>query len=429
MSRQRSFGCRGLSAVLLILLVLSSIQHGLVGTQALAAEQIAIKTDKASSDFPDGIDFSLDARSDHEIQRIELLYQAADIETLNLEVPDFKPGKHVSLKHTLDFHTNFEPSGIDITYHWRITDDAGNVTESEPKVVQWFDNRFDWQSTASSDVTLYTYYQNPAFAKIILDTAQRTVDRLKVMYGLDTVTPFRIWAYNKQKDFLVTQQANGSDAVAATTYPQFHVIASLLPEGGIREVGRVIPHEVSHQLLYQATKNPFNAPPTWLDEGLAVSNQESGNEDSPALVKDAAEKGQLFSIRSLKSDFPLDYSDMVLAYAESYSIVQFIITTYGEDKLAAVIAAYRDGVSHDEALRRGLGVDTDQLDQLWKANLDYPGDKPRATGTTSQPSHWTDFFGTGLASGALVVFVALIAVALFRLASARRFRRHAPRLG
>jgi hypothetical protein len=120
---------------------------------------------------------------------------------------------------------------------------------------------------------------------------------------------------------------------------------------------------------------------------------------------------------------------MVLAYAESYSIVQFIINTYGEDKLAAVIAAYRDGVAHDDALRRGLGVDTDQLDQLWKANLDYPGDKPRATGTTSQPSHWTDFFGTGLASGALVVFVALIAVALFRLASARRFRRHAPRLG
>ena len=70
------------------------------------------------------------------------------------------------------------------------------------------------------------------------------------------------------------------------------------PEGGTREVGRVIPHEVSHQLLYQATKNPFNSPPTWLDEGLAVSNQESGNEDSPALLKDATEKGHLFSIRS-----------------------------------------------------------------------------------------------------------------------------------
>jgi hypothetical protein len=429
MSVRPSIRLRGLRLVLFVVLILGFFPFAPASHRAGAADQIAVNTDQASLDFPNGIDFKLDARSDRTIEHVELLYQAADLETLNLEVPEFDPAKHVELTHQLDFHVNYEPSGIDITYHWRLTDDQGNVRETDPKTLLWSDNRFEWQPVSSQDVTVYGYRNNEAFDKIILDSAQSTVDRLKVQYGVESVTPIRIWVYNSKKDFSATQQGNSSEWIAGTAYPQLHVILAILPEGNKREVGRVIPHEVSHQLLYQATKNPFNGPPTWLDEGLAVMNQDNGNEDFPAMVKDAAEKGRLFSIRALNSNFPYDAADATLAYAESFTIVRFIIDTYGEDKLAAVIAAYRGGVSHDEALRSGIGVDIDELDRLWKESLDYPGDQPRATGTTRETSRWTDFFGTGLASGALVIFIALLVVGLFRLTSTRRLRHHATRLG
>jgi hypothetical protein len=424
MSARASAGRRGLCPALFFVLAIALIPSGFASSQAQAAAPVTVTTDEATSDFPNGIDFKLDARGDRTIQRIELLYQAADLETLNLEVPQFKPAKNVKLTHKLDFRVNYEPSGIDITYHWRFTDDQGNVTETEPKTLLWSDNRFEWQPVASQDVTVYGYRNNDAFDRIVLDSAQATVDRLKVQYGVESVTPIRIWVYNSKQDFSATQQGNSSEWIAGTAFPQLHVILAILPEGNKREVGRVIPHEISHQMLYQATKNPFNGPPTWLDEGLAVLNQDTGNQDFPAMVKDAAEKGHLFSIRALNSNFPYDAADAALAYAESYDVVRFIIDTYGQEKLAAVIAAYRDGVSYDDALRRGIGVDIDQLDRLWKASLDYPGDKPRGSGTTRDTSGWSDLFGAGLASGALVFVIALAAVALFGLTSVRRGRRH-----
>ena len=110
-------------------------------------------------------------------------YRAADRETLNLEIPAFKKGTHVELTHELDFRVNYQPSGIDITYFWRLTDDQGAVVETDEQTLLWYDNRFEWESETSSDVTVYSYRDNQAFAKIILDSAQSTVDRLKVEFG------------------------------------------------------------------------------------------------------------------------------------------------------------------------------------------------------------------------------------------------------
>lgn len=410
-------------AVVIVLVVLA---RALMAPSA-AAQGVTVTTNAATSNFPDGIELKLEADSAEPITHIELLYQTADLETLNLAVPDFQPGTHVEITHLLDFRLNYQPSGVDITYRWRFTDDQGVVTETAPTSLLWSDNRFDWQTVSSDNVTVYAYNQNEAFNKIILDSAQSTVDRLSKEFGVQQTAPIRIWVYNSQRDFEATQQGNSSHWVAGTAYPQLHVILAILPEGNKREVGRVIPHEISHQLLNQATKNPFNAPPTWLDEGLAVFNQDNGNEDFPAMVENAAEKGHLFSIRALNSSFPYDAADAALAYAESYSVVRFILDRYGEAGLAAVIRAYPQGVSHDDALRMGIGVDIDELDRLWKESLNYPGDTPRGAGST-QPVSGTgsagnDDFPIGLGLAAAAVICAL----LLGLVATRRSTRTAIR--
>ncbi len=61
----------------------------------VAAGEIVVNNNEATSDFPDGINFTLDVEGEREITRIELLYQPANLETLNLEVPDFEPSNHV----------------------------------------------------------------------------------------------------------------------------------------------------------------------------------------------------------------------------------------------------------------------------------------------------------------------------------------------
>lgn len=409
-------------AVFVSLLILPLDHADAKSTQSDAP--IAVLRNEAVSDFPNGLLLNLEAESDRRIERIELLYRAADRETLNLEIPRFERGKTVELRHELDFRVRFQPSGIDITYFWRLTDDQDRVVETEKQTLLWYDNRFEWEAESSADVTVYSYRDNPAFARIVVESAQSTVDRLKQEFELDSVRPIRIWVYNTGKDFASAQQGNSSEWIAGTAYPQLQVILAVLPEGNQHEVGRVVPHEIAHQMLYQATENPFNAPPTWLDEGLAVRIQETGNEDDQAMVENAAEKGQLFSVRALNSNFPYDPTDTALAYAESFSIVSFLIEEFGEEKFADLIAAYRTGVSHDEAMVAALGFNLDELDRLWKESLGYQGDQPRNSGNTeyTEGSRWTPVLGPGLATGTLILFVALVIVAVSRIMSNRRDR-------
>src|SRR5688572_14344459 len=171
--------------IAIILLASLGIQSSF---QVAAADALTVNRDEATSDFPNGIEFRFDVEAPRKIKRIELLYQTADLETLSLSVPEFKPGKHVEFTHLLDFRLNYQPSGVDITYRWRVTDDRDTVIETEPKTLLWGDNRFDWQTVSSPHVTVYAYNQNEAFNRIILDSAQSTVDRLAEEFGITAVT-------------------------------------------------------------------------------------------------------------------------------------------------------------------------------------------------------------------------------------------------
>lgn len=410
----------------LLILAIFGASLAWVAPSHAAAAAIAIDGIDATANFPAGITFDLSATAKRPIVKADLLYAKAEVETMNLVSADVDPGNSVDLSLPVDFRANYVPPGIDITYYWQLTDDAGNVVETEPKVVTWEDSRFDWQQVSTDQVTVSYYSGDDAFANQVLQSAQSTIDRLQTTFDVAHTRPIRIWAYNSKTDFQGSQAPNSQEWIAGTAYPELQVVLAVLPDGDTREVGRVVPHEISHQVLYQATRNPFNVPPTWLDEGLAVSNQDNGNESFQAMVETAAQNGKLFSIRSLTSEFPYDPADASLAYAESYSMVQFILQRWGNDGMAAIIANYRAVNSTDDVLRKALGVDVDGLDQLWKESLGYQGDRGVVGRATASPgSSWLDDLLTNAVSLLLVLAVALSgAVMAVRHVAHRHLAKH-----
>jgi hypothetical protein len=373
-----------------------------------AQDAIRVESATATPDFPNGVAFSVSADADRPIVKADLLYTKAEVETLNLESADVTPGQHVDVTLPVDFRSAYVPPGVDITYYWRLTDDSGDVTETEPKMVTWMDTRFSWEAISTAQVSVHYYTGDKTFAQTILDSAQSTIDRLQPTFGVERSRPIRIWVYDSTTDFQGSQAPNSQEWIAGTAYPELQVILAVLPDGNEREVGRVVPHEISHQMLYQATRNPFNVPPTWLDEGLAVSNQANGNEGFQGMVESAAQDGRLFSIRSLTSEFPYDPAEATLAYAESYSVVRFILSEWGDDGMAAIVAAYRQGHSHDDALMQAIGVDMDGLDARWKESLGYRGDRGVA-GITNRGSE--DDLGGRLAENAgSIVLISAVAI-------------------
>src|SRR5262249_54848528 len=155
-------------------------------------------------------------------------------------------------------------------YHWHVTLADGETIDTSEQTVLWSDTRYQWTPLAGPHVTVYTYDASPEFAQAILNAAERTITRLSTKYGATPEQPIRIWTYAKRGDLYGALPPNSETWIAGSSYPDLHLILAVLPPGNLEEVKRVVPHEISHQVLGQATKNPFTSPPKWLDEGLAV---------------------------------------------------------------------------------------------------------------------------------------------------------------
>jgi hypothetical protein len=87
------------------------------------------------------------------------------------------------------------------------------------------------------------------------------------------------------------------------------------------------------------------------------------------------------ALRSLAGNFSEESDRANLSYSESYSVVNFLIQTYGRDKITALLADLRNGSTADEALMAVYAFDTDGLEDAWRASI---GAAPRVG--TSKPT-------------------------------------------
>jgi hypothetical protein len=413
----------------LIIGLLLSLAPVAVDAQTTTKDEIAITAQEAAPDFPNGITFTLNASSAEPITVAELYYRPARLEALRLGEPAFEPGTEVALSYEADFRGGRMPPGVDISYFWRLETASGAILETPEQVVLWADSRFDWQPLQGNLVTVYAYNNDPGHNQAILDSAERTIAELSQEYDAEMDEPIRIWAYSSGEDFVGALAPNSESWIAGAAYPQLGIIMSVLPPGNLDEVGRVVPHEVSHQVLSQATENPFNGPPVWLDEGLATQAQENGAERFPEFVMSAAVNGMLEPIPVLNSQFPYDAEGALLGYAQSESIVDFIADTYGDDAIARLIAVFREGVSYDEAVQRALGVTMEELDEQWQASVLQAAEAAGIGATDGDGSTGFPWFGgiddmLMLASGTLIMgLVALLALVVGAVTIVRTRRR------
>jgi hypothetical protein len=90
----------------------------------------------------------------------------------------------------------------------------------------------------------------------------------------------------------------------------------------------------------------------------------------------------LISLRVLNSAFADARDQAILSYAESNSLIGFIIDEYGADKLAELIAIFAEGAHYDDAMLEVFGVDMDGMEDLWRAHI---GAQPRTGETRATP--------------------------------------------
>ena len=359
-------------AVMLIALFAVSSSPGLAGAQpATPPRGLLEASSEARLQFPTGIEITSTIEWDVAAAEtwLELVYRVGESETLYLAASPMTtlPGSGQSkIIAWLDLQAQYIPPGVAITWKWVLRSDHGILATTIPETTSWHDDRQDWRHMPGNQVALHYTGLDAAFADNVMATVQETVDEIEQRFDIALVEPVELWVYSSAEPFREAVIPNSREAMVAATYPDFSVILAVVPDGNAEELARIIPHEVAHMVLFQATDNPFTYVPLWFNEGMATHVQTGGTGGYLDMVIDALERDRLYSLTSIDVSFPFTTFEATLPYAASWSAVGYIEETWGDPGIARLIDAYALGVSWEQALHAALGVSYEELDRGWR---------------------------------------------------------------
>ncbi len=350
--------------VVVICLFLVILSPGLVQAQG----ELTVLDYSAQAEFPAKLNFNLSAESDVNITDIRLHYavdRASFAEVVSEVYIEFTPATTVEANWAWDMRrTGGLPPGSSVEYWWTVEDASGDRIETAPVRVHFDDNRYSWRSLTEGKVTIYWYEGEESFAQELMAMALQALDRLNKDTGAYLDKPVEIYIY-----------ANAEDLKGAMIFPQEWTGGVAFTRYGIIAIGiapdrlywgeRAIAHELTHLVIHQMTLNAYGDLPTWLDEGLAMHTEGMLGPTYTTFLYKAITEDSLISVRSLSSPFSAYAEQSYLSYAQSYSLVEFLISNYGQAKMLELLNTYRQGSGYDAALEKVYGFDMDGLDTLW----------------------------------------------------------------
>jgi len=367
---------------LVVCLLLSILSPSLVQAQS----ELTILDSSAQAEFPSKLSFNLSAESDVNITDIRLCYTVdrTSFAQVTSEVYiEFVPATIVDTNWTLEMvKIGGLPPGSSVDYWWIVKDANNYKVETTPVQVQFDDNRYSWHSLTEDKVTMYWYNGDESFAQEIMLSAQQALTRLAEDTGAELEKPAKLYIY-----------ANAQDLRGAMIYPQEWTGGVAFTRYGIMAIGiapdnlswgkRAIAHELTHLVIHQMTLNPYSDLPTWLDEGLAMHTEGILSPEYTSRLNRAIAKDSLISVRSLSSPFSAYAEESYLSYAQSYSLVEFLINNYGQSKMLKLLNTFKQGSSYDGALEKVYGFDMDGLDTLWQDYVTTPAQPTEEAGMRS----------------------------------------------
>ena len=355
---------------------------------AFAAPTTDVTDNQVSMNFPESATFRATLSSDADIQSVVLEYgskQQTCGEVIAKAFPSFTPSKTVNVEWIWDMRqSGSQPPGAQLWWRWRFTDANGKETVSDTQTATWLDDVHPWETLTGGQLHVHYYGLDKSFAQGILDAGMEGISRNANDAGLTTEDPVDIYVYPNYDDLrdaiLYEPSWTGGQAFSE----QNIVIMGTSGSSSGWDEATVI-HELTHVLVGHFTFSCLGGVPQWLNEGLAVYSEGPLDPQFKGPLDQAIQNNTLLSVRSISGSFSEVSDKANLSYAESYSLVNFLIETYGQQKMTELLSALRDGLTLDQALQQTYDFDVEGLEDAWREAI---GAQPRAVSAepTAQPS-------------------------------------------
>lgn len=340
---------------------------------ASAAGPVEGKVTYVENKFPDEVVFFAEASS-----------TAGDVRSLvlHLKVGERSPERYGSISVTparsvqgeyrmKTGSDSFLPAGAHITYWIEAEDSAGNKLTTEQGEFWYADTRFQWKKLQEGSVTVYYYGNADTVARQVMQAANDDRDKIGKMLGVDA-RPFKVMLYNSVPDIVGAQQPEASETRrrelirAGVAYSGPDLVQVLgIGSFGAADTAR---HEIGHLFVNWTAGGNV---PAWLNEGLAVWSQSDPGSEYRNALQAAIASNQLLLLRGLGS-FPGLSDENILAYGQSWSVIDFLVTTHGPDKMRKTLETIRAGDGVEKGLKDQYGLTIDELDAAWRAKVGAP---------------------------------------------------------
>jgi hypothetical protein len=233
------------------------------------------------------------------------------------------------------------------------------------------DERFEWRVLEGDLVRVWWYRGGEDFGRRALRIAEDALASSAALLGVAEIEPVDFFIYSDTRDFRRAMGPATRENTAGQAHPQIRTLFGVITPRQIDSgwVEELISHELAHLVFHEAVDNPYQYPPRWLNEGLAVYVSRGYSDGDRREVQGAAGSGTIIPLEGLGGNFPTRAHRSGLAYAVSVSAVDYFVETYGQDRLVELITSFADGTGLDGAFLAATGADFAAFDEAWLASL------------------------------------------------------------
>jgi tetratricopeptide (TPR) repeat protein len=204
------------------------------------------------------------------------------------------------------------------------------------------------------------------FALALLDVLEAAANLVGAELGLFPEARVPVAVYTRADYKTVTDSPDWSGG--------FYDGTIRLPFGALKEVTpalrSILYHEYAHVVVFELTRGNC---PLWLNEGIAeMFGRMQLNQPMVALGR-AARSGTFADFRKLEAGFSSFSSrEAGLAYQQSYSLVDFMVKSYGWHRVKQILSDLGQGMTFDTAVSQALkdyNLNYDRLVLEWRASV------------------------------------------------------------
>jgi len=240
---------------------------------------------------------------------------------------------------------------------------------------------FDWLIHRTEHFEIYYYPGEARLVPIMADIAEDAYEKISEDLGHDISGRTPLILYKSHTDFRETNIILEELTEGVGGFAEFFKHRIVIPfTGSMKQFHEVIFHELTHifqyDIIYQKpmariyTGEFLYSPPMWFIEGMAEYMAEDMDATGEMVLRNAVVSNTAAPLTQLQ-DFSVLGSQIYLGYKEGESAINYLVQTYGEDKLTDMLVELRHNRTKDlnEAFKNAIGISVEKFDKDWRLML------------------------------------------------------------